>query len=217
MNEKILEPNKAGEIILIDKPKGITSYDVIRRLQPKFPGQKIGHAGTLDPAATGLLIVAVGKKTKELATFLGLPKTYEAEILLGTRTDTADLDGKIIESFPVPKISAEEMKAALGSLVGILDIAAPLYSALKKNVRPLYSYARKGIPVLPPVKKMKVVGVNFFGFDGKTIKAEFEVGSGTYIRSLAEELGRRLGTVATLANLRRTRIGGFSVVSALKV
>lgn len=205
-------------IILVDKPKGITSFDVIRRLRITHGKRKMGHAGTLDPMATGLMIIATDADTKKLSEFLGLPKTYEAEITLGVRTDTSDMDGKIVEEKAIPSsVTKEQVVRVLQSLVGDTDLPVSVYSALKRAGKPLYEYAREGKEVEVPVRAMHVDSVIFDGFDGLKVRATFAVGSGTYIRSLAEEVGKRLGTVATLSALRRTVIGGFSVANASKL
>jgi tRNA pseudouridine55 synthase len=202
-------------IILIDKPKGITSFDVIRRLRITRGIRKMGHAGTLDPMATGLMIIATDSDTKKLSGFLGLPKTYEAEVTLGIRTDTSDMDGKMVEEKTIPPdVTTERVRGVLGSLVGDVDLPVSVYSALKRAGKPLYEYAREGKEVEAPIRTMHVDSVLFGGFDGLKIKATFAVGSGTYIRSLAEEVGKRLGTVATLSALRRTVVGDFKVEDA---
>jgi tRNA pseudouridine55 synthase len=175
----------------------------------------MGHAGTLDPMATGLMIIATDADTKKLSDFLGLPKTYEAEITLGIRTDTSDMDGKVIEEKKVPlDLQKEQVVSVLQSLVGDTELPVSLYSALKRAGKPLYEYAREGKMVEAPIRIMHVDSVAFDGFDGLRIRAVFAVGSGTYIRSLAEEVGRRLGTVATLSALRRTNIGDFKLSDA---
>lgn len=213
--------NFSENILIIDKPKGITSYDIIRRLKPKYPGQKIGHAGTLDPMATGLMIIGIGSGTKKLNEFLKLDKTYEAEVTLGIRTDTSDITGIILEKTSDDKlkkinITKEKVEEVLQSLVGENNFPVSIYSALKKEGKPLYEYAREGKDVEAPVKLMKVYKVEFksFNLNNKKITVIFDVGSGTYIRSLAEEIGKRLGTVATLSELRRTRVGEFKIEDA---
>lgn len=217
------------EILLIDKPQGITSFDVIRRIKRAMKEQgvvklpKIGHGGTLDPMATGLMIIGIGKGTKKLNDYLKLDKTYEAEITLGIRTDTSDLTGTVLESMENTEIaklnlSEEKVKSVLDSFIGEQDLPVSIYSALKRGGKPLYEYAREGKSdqVEIPVRKMKVYKAEFISFDTNQnkIQAVFDVGSGTYVRSLAEEIGKRLGTVATLSELRRTKIGEFLVSGA---
>jgi len=201
-------------ILFVDKPKGISSFRAVRTLQDRMGKEKMGHAGTLDPLASGLLIVATGKETKKLGDFLKLPKEYIAEIRLGMATETGDDEGKERKTFPVPKLAEEEIELALQSMKGKLDLPVPLYSAVKKKGKPLYRYARKGKEVEPPVKTMEVLGGEFLEEKGETLIVKWRVGSGTYIRSLAEELGRRLGTAAMVVNLRRIAIGNVSVNQA---
>ncbi len=202
------------EILLIDKPAGITSFDVIRRLQRKYGKLKMGHAGTLDPMATGLMIIGVGAGTKKLNEFLKLDKTYEAEIMLGIRTDTSDITGNIVEEKSVPEnLNEEKIKEIMASLIGKHTLPISIYSALKKDGKRLYEYAREGKEIEAPMREMTIYNAQFISFDknNNKIKAVFDVASGTYIRSLAEEIGKRLGTVATLSGLRRTKIGDFDI------
>lgn len=205
-------------ILLIDKSKGITSFDVIRRLRQKTGVKKMGHAGTLDPNASGLMIIGVGDGTKELSNYIKLDKTYEAEVLLGTKTTTGDIDGEILENVEVRDVSKERTKDVLKEMETVLELPVSVYSAVKKDGEPLYKKVRRGEEVKPPIKKMKVMSATLTGIEEKNGKVyvfvTFDVGSGTYIRSLAEELGRRLGYPATLRNLRRTRIGEYTVVGA---
>jgi tRNA pseudouridine55 synthase len=215
MNQRNIQAGDSSSgLVLIDKPKGITSFDVIRILRKKIGVKKMGHAGTLDPQATGLLVVAYGKNTKLLKDFLGLPKKYIAHIQLGIKTTTGDLDGKIIEQKNVPSISKSNVEKILQSMVGKLELPVPLFSAIKKQGKPLYAYARAKQAVEVPIKPMRVYEAVLEKIEKNILTINFKVGSGTYIRSLAEEIGTRLGTVATLSNLRRTQVGDFIVEDA---
>lgn len=207
------------ELMLVDKPKGITSYDVIRRLQKKYGRHhKMGHAGTLDPNATGLLIVGLGKGTKRLHELVGLDKTYQAEILLGIKTDTGDIVGKIIEEKLIPKeLSDHELNTVLCGMLGTHEVTVPVYSAIKIAGKPLYKYARQGTQVDVPKKNMTIHTAEITSIDLPVLRIDFRVSSGTYIRALAEIVGERLGTVATLQNLRRTKIGEFDIKKARKI
>lgn len=207
----------AGEIILVDKPTGMTSFDVIRVLRKKIGVWKMGHAGTLDPLATGLLVIGVGDATKMLTGLVGLPKTYEAEILLGTRTDTSDIDGTVLETASVPVFTVDDVEKTLEGMVGELDLPVSLYSAIKKDGKPLYKYARSGESVEIPMRKMVVRGVRFVAYENNVVQAVFDVSSGTYVRSLAEEFARRLGTIGTIQNLRRLSVGEYKVENAKKL
>ncbi len=204
------------EILLLDKPKGKTSFWLVSQVRHKYGVKKVGHAGTLDPLATGLMVLGVGEGTKKLTEFLKLSKVYDAEILLGIKTDTGDLEGKVLEEKAVGSMQDAEIQAALTGMVGNLHLPVPIYSAIKQNGKRLYELARKGKKLQPPTRTMQITKAEYRGMkkneEGKVlVQVTFSVGSGTYIRSLAEELGRRLGLPATLANLRRTRIGDFKI------
>jgi tRNA pseudouridine55 synthase len=202
-------------ILYIDKPKGITSFDVIRILRKKIGRKKMGHAGTLDPLATGLLIVAVGKATKSLSDFVGLSKEYVAEIKFGIKTDTGDVEGRTLYvSKEKISFSKKEVEKALKSLVGEIVLKVPLYSAVKHKGKPLYVYAREGGEVEVPERVMNVISAKLLSFESDVATVHFHVKSGVYIRALAEALGERLGTYATIQNLRRTAIGPYKVEDA---
>lgn len=227
------------EIILIDKPKGITSFDVIRRLRDRFGKVKMGHAGTLDPLATGLMIIGVGKGTKRLKEYVGLPKTYEAEILLGVGTNTGDMEGEVVERVNISQLRfggvedsrfpegrsrkdfQEEIKKTVESMVGKWILPVPKYSATKQGGEPLYKKVRRGEKVIIPKREMEILESRFLNLESRDekffTKAEFIVSSGTYIRSIAEEVGRRLGVPGALAELRRTKVGEFDVCDAMNI
>lgn len=217
----------SDNILLVDKQKGITSFDVIRILRKKLGIRKMGHAGTLDPMASGLMIIGVNEGTKKMSEFLKLPKVYIADVLLGKKTDTGDIEGRVIEEAEVPDVSEEKIREAVAGMVGKHSLPVPMYSAVKIGGRPLYKLARKKEKgnalteeeknILPPVKEMGVISVRLLEIHGAILKIEMGVSSGTYVRSLAEELGRRLGYPATLAGLRRTKIGEFLIEDAVKI
>ncbi|MEK9175341.1 MAG: tRNA pseudouridine(55) synthase TruB [Patescibacteria group bacterium] len=208
-------------ILLIDKLKGITSFDVIRILRKKLGKKKMGHAGTLDPLASGLMIIGIDKGTKKLNDFLKLPKVYEAEVLLGIQTTTGDMEGKIIAQKNVETVSMDDTNKVLENMVGKIILPVPIYSAIKIASKPLYKYARTNLAVRPPSKEMEIFWIKLINSSLCTnpknsliISIELEVASGTYIRSIAEEIGRRLGYPATTKNLRRTKIGDFKIEDA---
>ncbi len=208
-------------IILIDKPSGITSFDVLRVLRRKLKIKKMGHAGTLDPRATGLLIVGVGAGTKRLRGFLGLDKVYVMDVLLGIRTDTGDMDGKPLEEKAVPGLSEDAILSVLKSLEGEVELPVPLYSAVKHNGIPFYEYARKGIKVAPRVRPSKITSLRLLSHypEGEryNLRIEMNCSKGTYARAVAEEIGSRLHLPATLKDLVRTRIGSFTLAEAKKL
>lgn len=209
------------DILLVHKPKGITSFDVIRKLRRVLGIKKIGHAGTLDPLAHGLMIVGTNSGTKKLQQYLKLPKTYVAQILCGTSTTTGDLGGEIVEEKSVIKADFKEknIEEAITSMVGEHQLQAPLYSALKVEGKPLYWYARNNQePPFIPTKEMNVKQVMLLDHyaSGKhyVISIRIEVSSGTYIRTLGEELGKRLGYPATLKGLYRVKIDEYEDANA---
>jgi len=214
------------DVLCIDKPKGMTSMDVIRVLRRKLGVKKIGHAGTLDPLATGVMLVGVGPGTKQLATLIKLDKEYIGEVRIGERRSTGDLEGEVVEEKAVheaAEILQSKISAALTSMVGTLTLPVSAYSAIKVAGVPMYKRARraeaKGETVTDvPIREMIVREAELHSVvvsGGRAVATvRFTVGSGTYIRSLAEELGHRLGYPATLQNLRRTKVGDFVITDA---
>lgn len=211
------------DILLIDKPKGITSFDVIRRLRRELGIKKMGHAGTLDPLATGLMIIGVEKGTKKLNEYLKLPKEYIAEIRLGERRSTGDLEGVVLESREVERIDEVLIQKVIQDMVGTQTLPVSAYSAIKKDGVPLYKRARKAeakgeVIEDVPMRAMEVTEAELQRIEYVdsfcVLTVRFYVGSGTYVRSLAEEVGKRLGYPATLQNLRRTKIGEFRIEDA---
>jgi len=225
------ETQNANEIILVDKPKGITSFGVIRRLRKEMGIKKMGHAGTLDPLATGLMIIGAGKGTKKLNEYIKLDKVYETQVVVGISTESGDWEGEIKKIKEVKKdISKKEINEALSCLKGEIELPVSIYSAIKKNGVPLYKRARRGEELEEPVRKMRIYDIKlkeagrkeitvFSGekFSCLILEIEVEVGSGTYVRSIAEEIGRKLGYPATIKELRRTQVGDFNVEDARKL
>ncbi len=218
--------NTDPEILLIDKPKGITSFDVIRRLRRELGIRKMGHGGTLDPLASGLMIIGVEKGTKKLNDFLKLSKEYVAEVRVGESRSTGDLEGDILEEKEVTHLDEKDVVRILVEMIGTLTLQVSAYSAIKKDGVPFYKRARKAEKtgeVLEdlPFREMQVFETELLKIESVgsrvVLTVRFYVGSGTYVRSLAEELGKRLGYPATLQNLRRTRIGSFMLKDARKL
>ena len=204
------------DVLLVHKPIGITSFDVIRKLRPLLATRKIGHAGTLDPLAHGLMIVGINKGTKKLSGYLKLPKTYIAEVLLGRSTTTGDLEGDIVAEKYVEKVDMKkvDIEQAVDSLVGTHLLKVPLYSAIKVEGKALYRYAREGTtPPYIPEKEMTITHIqvldDYRSNTGHIIKVRLDVSSGTYIRSLGELLGQKMGYPATLRTLYRVAIGEY--------
>ena len=206
-------------ILLIDKPKGITSFDVVKEVKKQTGEKKVGHAGTLDPLATGLMVIGVGEGTKKLTEYIGANKTYTAEVCIGERSTTGDAEGEITEKSTVENIAKDKVEDILTGMKGILRLEVSIYSAMKKGGEEFYKKARRGERVTPPQRDMEVIQTKLeseirYKNDCAYCDIEFEVGSGTYIRSLAEELGRRLGYPARLENLRRTQVGEMNITDA---
>jgi len=213
-------------IVLVDKPAGISSFGVIRELRKRLGVRKIGHAGTLDPLATGLMILGVGTGTKQLTALVKLDKEYLAEIRVGEMRSTGDLEGEIIAEQVVESLSSEVVLTTLASMVGTLMLPVSAYSAIKVDGVPMYKRARKAeakgeVVTEVPIRNMNIYEVELLGCtvaDGRAVvSVRFSVGSGTYIRSLAEEFGRRLGYPATLQKLRRTKVGDFDIKDAKQI
>lgn len=202
-------------ILLIDKPQGITSHGVISRLRRVLGTRRIGHAGTLDPLATGLLVVAVGPATRFLQ-YLDLePKTYEAAIRFGVETDTYDAEGEITASTPTPPNLADEIAVNIKNFIGELQQIPPVFSAIKLQGKPLYAYARRGEDVAVKPRKVFISEYRLKHMDGDTGQFEVICSGGTYVRSLAHDLGRAVGCGAHIAGLRRTGAGAFDVSRAI--
>ena len=202
--------------ILIDKPAGPTSHDVVDAIRDEFKIKKVGHCGTLDPNATGLLIIVLGRGTKLSEKLMSSDKIYEGSIKLGETTDSYDADGELVASLPVPPVTVEELNCLAAEFVGDQMQMPPMVSAIKKDGVPLYKLARKGIEV---ERKPRLVHVYSFKFsDYYEPIGHFQVActKGTYVRSLAQDLGQKLGCGAHLANLRRVVSGRFNVADAIE-
>ena len=204
-------------LLLIDKPKGVTSHDVVDVIRKYSKERRVGHAGTLDPNATGLLIVGVGREdTKKLGSLTkDTTKTYIAEIVLGEARDTDDVEGKVIErDDKLQNIEKRKIEEVLNSFVGKQMQTPPAYSAIKLNGKKAYELARKGQTVRLEPREIEVFEARLLSYDFPTLSVEFHVSSGTYIRSLARDIAKKLGTVGYLSNLRRTKIGDYSIEEA---
>ncbi len=209
-----------NEIILIDKPKGMTSFGVVarvRRVLSEKAGKKVkvGHTGTLDPFATGLLILLAGKGTKRSNDFLKLDKEYVAEIRLGETSTTGDPEGEVQKSYTGEAPDFEVVKKVVQSFVGEIWQKVPVFSAVKIKGRRAYDLARKGVEVEMPVRKVNIYKIEILEYEWPVLKIRTKVSSGTYIRTLGEDIGEKLGTGAYLTNLRRTRIDKYTVDEAI--
>ena len=199
--------------LLVDKPSGMTSHDAVDVVRRSLGTRKVGHAGTLDPMATGLLLLGVGRATRLLRYLGELPKTYAATGRLGEETDTLDADGLILRTAPVD-VSLVEVQRACASLVGESMQTPPAYSAVKVGGRKLYEAARGGEALEAPARPIRVDAFDVTAFDGRDLEARITCSSGTYVRVLVADVGRSLGCGAHLVGLRRTAIGSLRVEEA---
>jgi tRNA pseudouridine55 synthase len=210
------KPPTTHGLAVVDKPAGVTSHDVVGMLRKRFDERQVGHAGTLDPDATGVLLVGVGKATRLLRFLTALGKTYTADVVLGTSTSTLDSSGEVTGTFDMSAVTADMARAAAAQLTGSIMQIPPMVSALHVDGKRLHELAREGIEV---ERQPRPVTVHSFEVadtgDPSVLRIEVRCSSGTYIRSLADDLGRLLGGGAHLRNLRRTAVGSFGESEAL--
>jgi len=202
--------------LLIDKPAGPTSHDVVDAIRSTFRLKKVGHCGTLDPNATGLLIIVLGRGTKLSEKLMSADKVYEGTIKFGETTDSYDAAGELVSSLPVPPITLEELNEAGKSFVGDHMQTPPMVSAIKKDGVPLYKLARKGVEVERQARLVHIYNFQFSDYHEPIGRFRVACTKGTYVRSLAHELGQKLGCGAHLATLRRTVSGKFNVADAIE-
>ncbi len=200
-------------VLLVDKPGGMTSHDVVDRVRRALETRKVGHAGTLDPMATGLLVVGVGRATRLLRYLSGLDKDYEGVARLGEETDTLDADGEVVRTAPVG-VTRDQLDAALAGLTGDLEQRPPAYSAVKVGGEAMHKAARRGEAVEAAARPVHVASFVATSFDGRDFAFTCSVSSGTYVRVLAADAGAALGCGAHLTSLRRTRVGAFTIDEA---
>jgi len=203
-------------ILLVDKPQGITSHDVVDRLRRKLRMKKIGHAGTLDPLATGLLIMLVGKATKVSQFLISLDKAYEGTFLLGVETDSQDADGEVVAEKPLPEgLSEEQLIEEMAAFLGDQYQTPPMFSAKKIDGVPLYKMARKGKTVEREPRFIRINELKLENWESPMGKFSMDCSKGTYVRTVVHDLGQRLGCGAHLQSLRRTRIDQFDISQSL--
>lgn len=201
--------------LLVDKPAGPTSHDVVDEIRRRFGLKKVGHCGTLDPNATGLLILVLGRGTKLSERLMGDDKVYEGTIRFGVATDSYDADGEVTETRPVPPFTLEQLNAACEPFLGDQMQVPPMVSAVKKGGVPLYKLARKGVEVEREPRLVHIYNFRFTSYTEPVGQFRLACTKGTYVRSVAHELGQKLGCGAHLATLRRTVSGRFDVADAL--
>ncbi len=208
---------REGEVLLIDKPAQWSSFKVVHEVRKITGVKKVGHAGTLDPAATGLLILCTGKKTKEIYKYQEQSKTYSGTILLGKSTPSMDLETAVIKEMPYEHISETDIFTVKEQLSGMIEQIPPMYSAVKFKGTNLYKLARKGKTVEREPRKVTVYRFDITSIKLPEINFEIDCSKGTYIRVIANDFGEKLGCGAVLINLRRTNIGNYSVENAISV
>ena len=210
-------PYLEGKVILIDKPLHWTSFDVIKRLRSILQIKKIGHAGTLDPLATGLLIVCTGKFTKKINDYMAAEKEYTGSITLGAVTPTYDMESSPEQQKDHSFVTNEMLHAATKKFIGEIEQMPPIYSAIKKEGVALYELARRGVDVELKARPVIINAFELTAIDLPVVHFKVVCSTGTYIRSLANDFGAALGCGAYLSELRRTRIGEFNVVDAVSM
>ena len=207
-----LKPVKEIEgVLLVDKPGGMTSHDVVYRLRRKLQMQRIGHAGTLDPMATGLLVMLIGKATRISQYLISVDKVYEGEITLGSTTNSQDAEGEVMESRPVPALTEEQLRESMKTFLGDQYQTPPMFSAIKVGGVPLYKMARQGEEIEREPRFIRVAAFELLSLNLPKLTFRLDCTKGTYVRTVAHDLGAKLGCGAHLSALRRTGSGKFGI------
>jgi tRNA pseudouridine55 synthase len=201
-------------VLLVDKPQGMTSHDIVARMRRVFRIKKIGHAGTLDPMATGLLLILVGKATKVSQFLMSMDKEYTGTVKLGEATDSQDADGEIVETKPVPVLTQADVEKVMATFMGDQYQTPPMFSAKKVNGQKLYKLARQGKTIEREARVIHVSRYDILNFNLPEVSVIVGSSKGTYIRTLAHDLGERLGCGGHLSALRRTQVGKFRIEDA---
>ena len=205
-------------ILLINKEKGVTSRDVVNQVEKILKTKKIGHTGTLDPMATGVLVLCIGSSLKLVEMLMNHDKEYIATIQLGIETDTLDVTGKILKTQEVRPITKLEIEEVLKKFEGKIKQEVPKYSAIKVNGKKLYEYARQGIEVELPIREIEIFKIELLGdMINNTFQIRCVVSKGTYIRSLIRDIAHALGTIGVMSELKRTRVGSFSIENTYSI
>lgn len=207
---------EAGSILNFYKPVGKSSFWIVKKIK-KLVNTKVGHAGTLDPFAEGVLLICTGKATKQVMKLMDLPKEYIGEVELGIEMDTDDPTGRIISQNEVPRLNQQEFERICNDFVGDIDQIPPMFSAKKVNGRRLYKIAREGDQIAREPKTVYVDRIDVLSFDGQIAKIKVVCSKGTYIRTLAKDIGQKIGCGGHLKSLIRTRIGKFDVKDSIQL
>jgi tRNA pseudouridine55 synthase len=204
-------------ILVIDKPRGLTSHDCVKIIRKRFGIKKVGHAGTLDPLATGILILLLGKATRLFLGFAGFDKEYEATLTLGITTDTGDSQGKIINTSTYEHIKEIDVLGVFNKFQGNIEQIPPMVSAIKYQGKKLYELARRGIVVARSPRKICIHSLILTGYRPPEVDFKVECSKGTYIRTLGEDIGSRLGCGGCISRIRRTKLGPFNINEAVSL
>ena len=207
----LLPPKEMEGVLLVDKPKGLTSHDVVYHLRRKLQIKKIGHAGTLDPMATGVLVMLIGKATRISQYLMSVDKVYEGEATLGVVTDSQDAEGEVMSTQPVPELTEARVREVMKGFLGDQYQTPPMHSAIKIGGVPLYKLARKGEEVEREPRFIRIAAFNLLSFATPKITFDLHCTKGTYVRTVASDLGQKLGCGAHLSALRRTGSGKFTI------
>lgn len=211
------EPKDEGRVLLINKPYDWTSFDVVNKLRYRLKMKKIGHAGTLDPLATGLLIICTGKMTKQIERFMGMEKEYTGTFVIGQTTPSFDLETEVSEPKEISHITTEEITNASKRLIGKIDQLPPLHSAIKIGGKRAYKFARQGKEVELQPRAVEILAFDVTEFKSPEVSFRIICSKGTYIRSIARDFGEALGVGAYLSHLCRTRIGPYLLSDAISI
>ena len=203
-------------VIIIDKPKGKTSHDIVGILRKKFGTRRVGHTGTLDPLATGVLPVCIGNATRAADMLIESDKKYRATFLLGKRSDTLDIEGQITEENEV-SVSEEDVRRVVSEFIGEQDQIPPMYSAIKKDGKKLYDLAREGIEIEREPRRINIYSIDICDIALPAVTIDVHCSKGTYIRSLCDDIGTKLGCGAVMTELRRTYTAGFAIEDAYTI
>ncbi len=202
-------------IVVVNKPPGITSHDVVSFVRRKFKMRRVGHAGTLDPMATGVLVVLLGKSTKLFDRFVFFDKAYQATLTLGLMTTTADIQGEVIQRLPYDQVSSDQVEEVFKRFLGPLPQIPPMVSAVKQNGQRLYKLARRGVSVERTPRNIRIDSLQLVDFLKPDVKFYVECSKGTYVRQLAQDVGEVLGCGACISQIERTKVGPFVLPEAV--
>ncbi|BBO85150.1 tRNA pseudouridine synthase B [Desulfosarcina ovata subsp. sediminis] len=208
-------PDKLSGLVVVDKPEGVTSAGVVARVKKIFGARKVGHTGTLDPFATGVLVCCLNRATRLSRFLLKGDKSYVAELLLGVETDTQDATGQVLCRRPLDHVTAQRVHAMARRFVGEIEQVPPIYSALKHQGTPLYKLARKGVAVEKPARPVRIDRLEILSVDLPVVRFAVSCSAGTYVRTLCADMGRALGCGGHLSWLRRTTSCGFTLDDAM--